>query len=177
MKLFVGLGNPGKEYENTYHNIGFLTVDVLAKKLGASFSSTKFSSMVATCNFKGETVVLIKPLTYMNLSGFAVKSCAKYFKLQPQDICVFVDDIDLPKGTVRFRENGSGGTHNGLKNIVYELKSEEFKRIKIGIGNDKSMDLKDYVLSKIDEKSLHVILPCVDEAVQKALEILNNEQS
>ena len=174
MKLFVGLGNPGREYQNTYHNLGFLAVDALAKKLGTSFSLTKFSSLVATCTFQGEKIVLIKPLTYMNLSGVAVKSCAKYLGIEPKDICVFVDDIDLPKGTLRFRAHGSGGTHNGLKNIVYELKSEEFARIKIGVGNNKSMDLKDYVLSKIDQESFDQISPCLDEAVQKALELLKN---
>lgn len=171
MKLIVGLGNPGKEYQNTYHNLGFMVIDKLAKQLGISVSKSKGNALYAETKYNGEIVFLIKPLTYMNLSGQAIKYFAKYYKLSPQDIIVVCDDIDLPKGTSRYRENGSGGTHNGLKNIVYELKSEEFKRVKIGCAReDKAIDLKDYVLSKIDQDSLNLIEQTFDEAIQKILD-------
>lgn len=171
MKLIVGLGNPGKDYQNTYHNLGFMVVDKLAKKLGVSIRKSKGNALYGETKYNGEIIFLIKPLTYMNLSGQAVKYFAKYYKLSPQDVIVVCDDIDIPKGTTRYRESGSGGTHNGLKNIVYELKSELFQRVKIGCAReDKTQDLKDYVLSKIDENSLTVIEPTFDEAIQKILD-------
>ena len=171
MKLIVGLGNPGKDYQNTYHNLGFMVVDKLAKKLGVSICTSKGNALYGETKYNGEIIFLIKPLTYMNLSGQAVKYFAKYYKLSPQDVIVVCDDIDIPKGTTRYRESGSGGTHNGLKNIVYELKSELFQRVKIGCAReDKTQDLKDYVLSKIDENSLTVIEPTFDEAIQKILD-------
>lgn len=171
MKLIVGLGNPGKEYQNTYHNLGFMVIDKLAKKFGVSVCKSKGNALYAETKYNGEIVFLIKPLTFMNLSGQAVRYFTKYYKLQPQDVIVVCDDIDLPKGTCRYRESGSGGTHNGLKNIVYELKSEEFKRVKIGCAReDKTIDLKDYVLSKIDQDSLNLIEQTFDDAIQKILD-------
>ena len=171
MKLIIGLGNPGSVYENTYHNLGFMAVTKLADMIGASFDKAKFNSIYATGKIKDEKVLIIKPLTYMNLSGEAVKAFASFYKLAPEDIIVFCDDIDLAKGDVRYRENGSGGTHNGLKNIVYNLSSQNFKRIRIGAGNDKTMPLVDYVLSKIDEESLSLILPAIDKGIQKLMEL------
>ena len=169
MKLIVGLGNPGKEYANTYHNLGFEVVDLLAKKLGVSINKSKGNALYCQTKYKDEIVFLIKPLTYMNLSGQAVRYFVNFYKINPEDVIVICDDIDLPKGTTRYREKGSGGTHNGLKNIVHELKSENFKRVKIGAGNDKSIDLKDYVLSKIDEESKSLISSCYQEAIDKVL--------
>ena len=169
MKLIVGLGNPGKEYVNTYHNLGFEVVDLLAKKMGVSINKSKGNALYVQTKYKDEIVFLIKPLTYMNLSGQAVRYFVNFYKMQPEDVVVVCDDIDLPKGTTRYRERGSGGTHNGLKNIVHELKSENFKRVKIGAGNDKSIDLKDYVLSKIDEESKNLISSCYEEAIEKVL--------
>ena len=174
MKLVVGLGNPGKEYANTYHNLGFEVLDLLAKKVGASINKSKGNALYAQTKIKDEIVFLIKPLTYMNLSGQAVRYFANFYKISPEDIIVVCDDIDLPKGTCRYREKGSGGTHNGLKNIVHELKSENFKRVKIGAGNDKGIDLKDYVLSKIDEESKILISSCFDQALEKILANIGN---
>lgn len=176
MKLIVGLGNPGEEYKNTYHNIGFMAVDRLAKKLGVSINKGKFNSLYTQTKLGGEIVFLVKPLTYMNLSGEAVKSFARFYKIAPQDIIVICDDIDLPKGTQRLKEHGSGGTHNGLKNIVYNLSSQDFKRLKIGIGNDKSIDLKDYVLSNIDEQSWNEISTAIDEGLDKVLKLIGVQQ-
>ncbi len=170
MKLIVGLGNPGSEYENTYHNLGFMVIDELAEKIGVKINKTKNNSKYTLVNYNGETLVLIKPQTYMNLSGQAVKAFADLYKVLPQDITVVCDDIDLPKGVCRYRENGSGGTHNGLKNIVFMLNSQNFKRVKIGAARkDISVDLKDYVLSRIDEESFQKIHSCFEDAIQKIL--------
>ena len=172
MKLVVGLGNPGKEYANTYHNLGFDVIDLLAKKIGVSLNKSKGNALYCQTKIKDEIVFLIKPLTYMNLSGQAVKYFTNFYKILPEDVIVVCDDIDLPKGTSRYREKGSGGTHNGLKNIVHELRSENFKRVKIGAGFDKSIDLKDYVLSKIDEDSKELISSCYEEAISKILSVI-----
>ncbi len=169
MKLIVGLGNPGKEFTNTYHNLGFEVIEKLATKLGVSINKSKGNAMYTQAKYQDEILFLIKPLTYMNLSGQAVKYFSNFYKIYPQDIIVICDDIDLPKGTAKFRENGSGGTHNGLKNIVFELKSQDFRRVKIGAGYDHSIDLKDYVLGKIDEESRALIEPCFEIAIEKIL--------
>ena len=175
MKLIVGLGNPGKEYEKTYHNLGYMLVDKLCRSYAISLNKSKFNSIYGQGKIKDEIVFVIKPLTYMNLSGEAVKSFVDYYKLSPQDVIVVCDDIDLPKGTCRYRENGSGGTHNGLKNIVYKLNSENFKRVKIGAGRqDTTQDLKDYVLSKIDEESFNKISSIFDEAINKIINCIGN---
>ena len=114
MKLVVGLGNPGREYEGTYHNLGFMVIDNLCKKCGIVLNKSKFNAVYGQGKINDEIVIVLKPLTYMNLSGNAVKSFVDYYKLNPEDVIVVCDDIDLPKGTCRYRENGSGGTHNGL---------------------------------------------------------------
>ena len=168
MKLIFGLGNPGKEYDKTYHNLGFMVIDNLCKKYGILLNKSKFNSVFGQGKIKDEIVLVIKPLTYMNLSGNSVKSFVDFYKLSPEDVVVVCDDIDLPKGTCRYRENGSGGTHNGLKNIAYKLNSENFKRVKIGAAReDFNQDLKEYVLSKIDEDSFAKISNIFDEAINK----------
>ena len=170
MKLIVGLGNPGREYEKTYHNLGFMVLDKLASKLGVSFNKANRKAVYTQTKVNDQIVFLLKPQTYMNLSGQAVKEFARFYKILPKDIVVVCDDIDLPKGTTRYRERGSGGTHNGLKNIVYELKSEEFKRVKIGCAKENAnIDLKDYVLSKIDSDSFELISGVFDEAIEKII--------
>lgn len=169
MKLIVGLGNPGQEFKNTYHNLGFEVIDKLANSLGVSINKSKYNALYTKVKYNNEILFLIKPLTYMNLSGQAVKNFSKFYRIEPKNIIVICDDIDLPKGTARFRENGSGGTHNGLKNIVYELNSQDFRRVKIGAGYDHSIDLKDYVLGKIDDESRTLIEPSFDIAIEKIL--------
>ena len=172
MKLIVGLGNPGSVYEGTYHNLGFMTVTRLADENNILLDKAKFNGLYGQGTIKDEKVILLKPLTFMNLSGQAVKAFADYYKIPPEDIIVFCDDIDIAKGTTRYREKGSAGTHNGLKNIIYCLNSQDFRRIRIGAGNDKTMDLKDYVLSKIDSESMAQISPAIDEAIGKLLDII-----
>ena len=170
MKLIVGLGNPDRKYERTYHNVGFLTIDALAKKIDAHFLKRDLDGILAETRLNGEKVILCKPLTYMNLSGVCVAKICKKFKIEPKDVFVFVDDIDLPLGKVRYRQNGSAGTHNGLKSIVQELDSTDFNRIKVGIGRDpKFEDLADFVLSKIPDENMKVLEKSFDEAVEMLL--------
>ena len=166
MKVIVGLGNPGSVYEKTYHNIGFMAVDTLSQMLNIPFTKAKFHSLIGEGEINGEKVILQKPFTFMNNSGEAVNELAHFYHVDSSDVIVFCDDIDLDKGVCRFREHGSAGTHNGLKSIVHFI-GEDFKRIKIGAGNDKSMDLKDYVLSKMDDESLLKISSAIDEGIKK----------
>ena len=165
MKLIVGLGNPDKKYEKTYHNIGFMAVEKIAKQYHTQFSKKMCNSIIAETYFEKEKVILAKPMTYMNLSGTAVYEFVKKFKLAPKDVFVVVDDIDLEKGKYRFRENGSAGSHNGMKDIVSKI-GTEFPRLRIGIGRDENLDLATYVLSRIDNESLQKINVAIDEGVE-----------
>ncbi len=167
MKLVVGLGNPDMKYSKTYHNLGFMAIDRFAEKNNCLINKRMCDGLVGEFHNGREKIILLKPLTYMNLSGFAVRKVAIKFKIPVEDIFVFVDDIDLPLGIVRYRENGSAGTHNGLKSIVNELDSINFRRIKIGIGRDeKFADLADYVLSRIPDDRQEAISAEIDEAVR-----------
>ncbi len=167
MNVVVGLGNPDEKYRNTYHNIGFDVVDALAEKLGISFDKNKFKALVGEGVFNGEKLLIVKPQTYMNLSGESVVMIKNKFK--DARILVVVDDIDLPKGNIRYREHGSAGTHNGLRSIVSYI-GEDFERLKIGIGRDITMDLADYVLSKYDKS---VFEPIISKAVNEICERLS----
>lgn len=166
MIIIVGLGNPDKKYEQTYHNLGFLAVDRFAQKICANFSKTMCKACVAEANVNGQKVILAKPLTYMNLSGESVVLLKQKYK--DARILVIVDDIDLPRGEIRYRLHGSAGTHNGLRSIVSYI-GQEFERIKIGIGRDESMDLCDYVLSKIDMKEFDKVLDMAVEEIANRL--------
>ncbi len=147
MLLIVGLGNIGKEYEHTYHNMGFEVIDALAKKLNVSVKKEECRALTHTFSRFNEKVVIAKPSTYMNLSGEAVKSLAT--KYAPDDIIIIYDDIDLPRFEIRAREKGSAGTHNGMRDIV-RLMGENIKRVRVGVGRNQG-ELKDYVLSKIQK--------------------------
>lgn len=156
MKLIVGLGNPGKEYENTRHNIGFQTIDLFAQKLGITISKSKFNGLYAETVIHGEKTILLKPQSYINLSGEVIRKFVDFYKINIQDILIISDDLDLSVGTYKIKKKGSSGGHNGLKNIELHLGTKEYCRIKIGISNNKNMDTKDYVLGKIStsEKEL-----------------------
>ena len=156
MKLIVGLGNPGKEYDKTRHNVGFMVVDNYIKYLNIDDSmwKKKFSSLYLQTEVNGEKVIFMKPLTYMNLSGQAVKAVVDYFKINISDVLVISDDLDLFVGNFKLKENGSSGGHNGLKNIALCLGTENFKRLKVGISKNASLDIKDYVLGKISKEEL-----------------------
>ena len=151
MKVIIGLGNPDKKYEKTYHNLGFSGADKAAEILGAEFSKTKFNSLIAEKNIDGEKVLIAKPLTYMNLSGDAVAEIVNFYKLDLKDLIVIYDDFDLIKGSLRIRKDGSAGTHNGMRNIIERLGTGNFARIRIGFKPVGFVpeNLADFVLSGI----------------------------
>ncbi|MBE7083955.1 MAG: aminoacyl-tRNA hydrolase [Clostridiales bacterium] len=154
MKLLVGLGNPEDKYKNTFHNLGFMCADIIAEKLGVTFNKEKCRAMVAETNIGGQKVIIAKPLTYMNLSGESVRELVNFYKIDTKDLLVFFDDYDLIKGTVRIREKGSAGTHNGMRNIVSLLGKTDFPRVRIGFKptEDLKIPLINYVLSGIKEE-------------------------
>lgn len=157
MKLIVGLGNPGNEYRNTRHNMGFMAIDnyVNTNKLG--LFKEKFSGEYLDTNINGERVIFLKPLTYMNLSGDAVSKYMSFFKIDISDLFVICDDLDMPLGKLKLKQSSSSGGHNGLKSIEHNLSSNKYKRLKLGIGNNKKIDTKDYVLGRFNEEDLFII--------------------
>lgn len=174
MKLIIGLGNPGNEYKNTRHNIGFMVVDSFADKHNVVFKTeNKFKSDVAIFNYKGEKVILVKPLTYMNLSGEAVRPILDFYKIKIDDMIIICDDLDSNPGRIRLRQNGSSGGHNGLKSIIQHINTEQFKRIKIGIGRDKLIDVASYVLGNIKDSDKEVTEKAIDDACLALEDFIN----
>lgn len=164
MKLIIGLGNPGKEYMNTRHNVGFNAVDALADKYNISINKSKFKALHGEGKLGNEKIVLVKPQTYMNLSGECVKSFATWYKVDPKDILVIYDDISLPPGKLRIRIKGSAGGHNGIKSIIQHLGTNEFERIKVGIGEKpQGWNLADYVLSRFTHAEMKIIDETMDD--------------
>ena len=180
MILIVGLGNPGMKYKNTYHNVGFNLVDALAKSLKVKFDKSECEAKTAHAKIGGEDVVIAKPQTYMNNSGVAVKKLVKHYGVD-ETTCLVVcyDDIDLPLGSMRVRESGSAGTHNGMRSIVTELDTQDFKRLRIGTKTDalrnKEVELIEFVLSKVDYESKQVLDKVVASARDLLLELLKGE--
>jgi PTH1 family peptidyl-tRNA hydrolase len=174
--LFVGLGNPGEEYTQTRHNIGFQCVNTFAKRLGADFSEKRAHSRVAEGNLAGQRVALAKPFTFMNLSGQAVVGLKQWYKISAEsDLVVIYDDIDLPFGTLRLREKGSAGTHNGMRSIVGQLGHQNFRRIRVGIGQPpKGWELANYVLARFSREEQDQ-LPALCDRVADAIEVTIRE--
>ena len=156
MIAIVGLGNPGKNYERTVHNLGFMALDNFANEFGLSFSKNKFQGRVAEGVIDGEKVILLKPETYMNLSGKSVEEMMRMHKLKPSEVLLISDDIDLPFGDLRLRQSGSAGTHNGLRDIVARI-GTDFPRIRIGAGRPENIDLASYVLSRIPNEKVEIL--------------------
>ena len=152
--LIVGLGNPGSDYVNTRHNAGFQAVDALAAALGVKVNKIKFKALCAAANYRGQKLLLMKPETFMNASGIAVEAAAHFYKIPPERVLVLFDDISLPVGKIRVRKSGSAGGHNGIKSIIAMLHSEEFPRVKIGVGAKPhpDYDLADWVLSAFSKQ-------------------------
>lgn len=163
MKLIVGLGNPGKEYENTRHNMGFMAIDKFANKHNVSITKNKFDGLYEELMINSEKVILLKPQRYINLSGEVIKKYVDFYKIDINDILIISDDLDQEIGKYKLKYKGSSGGHNGLKNIELHLKTKEYKRIKIGISNNKNIDTKDYVLSKLDNNSKEVLNEIFDK--------------
>ena len=164
--LVVGLGNPGGKYEGTRHNVGFMVVDELADRGRFSVTRVKYHALTAAAEIGGQGALVMKPTTYMNLSGEAVGEAAKFYKTAPDHVLVISDDVDLPLGRLRIRTGGSAGGHNGLKSIIQHLGSDQFPRLKVGVGGKPhpDYDMADWVLSKIQGEDKKVM----DEAVKRA---------
>jgi aminoacyl-tRNA hydrolase len=167
MKLIVGLGNPGKEYENTRHNMGYLFIDYYLNKKGIKLEwKEKFNGIYLDTVIGGEKIIFMKPLTYMNLSGEAVRKYLDYFKIDVSDLLVVVDDLDLGVGNYKIKNNGSSGGHNGLKNIELNIGTQNYKRFRIGISNT-TYDVKDYVLGKISVKDYYDVFDILSDVLDR----------
>lgn len=174
MYIIAGLGNPGRKYENTRHNMGFLTIDKIAEELGIKVDKIKFKALVGEVNFSGQKVMLVKPQTYMNLSGQSVREIMNFYKLPIENLTVIYDDIDIPTGSVRIRKSGSAGTHNGMRDIIYNLADSGFPRIRIGIGSDRRGDLADYVTGGFTKEEVPLLEDAVTRAAAAALSIVED---
>lgn len=174
--LIVGLGNPGKEYEKTRHNCGFRAIDCLADKLGCKIDKGKFQGLYGQTTYGGRKLLLLKPLTYMNLSGRSVLQLSAYFHVPPQRIIVLFDDISLAPGRLRIRAEGSAGGHNGIKSIISEIGSQEFPRVKIGVGAKPRLDydLADWVLSTFSASEETALSTALENAADAALCIIDH---
>ncbi len=174
--LAVGLGNSGRKYENTRHNAGFIAVDFIAEKYGVKIDTIKYKSLITSCTISGKKVMLMKPSTYMNNSGLAVKEAMSFYKLPPERVIVIFDDISLDVGKIRIRRKGSDGGHNGIKNIIYLTGSDMFPRIKLGVGHKpEKWDLADWVLSGFNGDELKIMEQSAEKA-NMALELMVDGQ-
>lgn len=170
MKLIVGLGNPGKKYEKTRHNIGFDCIDRCANKLNISLTESKFKGVFGSTVIQSEKVFLLKPLTFMNVSGESVQALANFYKIEPKNILVIYDDLDLPVGKIRLRKKGSAGGHNGMKSIISHLGTEDFKRIRVGIGRpQRGEPVVNYVLGSFRPSERELVAESIEQTA-KAVE-------
>lgn len=176
MKIIIGLGNPGAKYENTYHNMGFLTVQAVAEKLGRVIKNKECSGMTVVFSKRNKKIILALPQTFMNLSGECVKSLLSKYDATPSDIVVVYDDVDIPQGTLRLRKAGSAGTHNGMKDIVARTGTTTFNRIRVGIGHKPEfMDMADYVLSDMTKGDKDLMLSSIDRASDALVSFINED--
>lgn len=174
--LIVGLGNPGREYENTRHNAGFRALDILAQKLGCKPDKLKYQGLYCQVNYCGNKLLLLKPQTYMNLSGRSAAPLAAFFKVPADRIIVLFDDISLPPGRLRIRADGSAGGHNGIKSLIQELGGQNFPRVKIGVGAKPhpDFDLADWVLSAFTAAEEKALVPALERAADAVLAIIDH---
>jgi len=171
--IIVGLGNPGKKYELTRHNVGFEAIDLLASKHNIAVNKVKYKALIGEGQIAGEKVILVKPQTYMNLSGETVKAICQFYQLPIEKLIVIYDDIDTDFGKLRIRMKGSAGTHNGMRHIIYLMQKDEFPRIRIGIGKSDKMDLKDYVLQRFNKAEMATLGEVLDRTVLAAESIIS----
>lgn len=171
MKVIVGLGNPGREYERTRHNAGFMAIDILAEKLAARVDQADFHALVGDARYAGEKVLLVKPHTYMNVSGLSVGEIVRYYRIDPaEDLMVLYDDMDFPPGVVRLKVQGSAGGHNGIKSIIESLGTEKFGRVRIGIGRPpKGAPIVPYVLGAFSREEEPRVRRGLETAAEAAL--------
>lgn len=176
MYVVVGLGNPGKDYTNTRHNIGFNTVELLAERNGVKLNKIKFQSIYGEGTIGSEKVLLVKPQTYMNNSGITVGEIARFYKLPIKNLIVIVDDVDIEFSSIRIKAKGSAGSHNGLKSIIYHLKDDNFPRVKIGIGRKHpNEDLANFVLGRFSKEETPIIREAIISASEAVESIIKND--
>jgi len=171
MFIIAGLGNPGKRYENTRHNLGFITIDFLAQENNIKVNKIKHKALVGEGTISGRNVLLVKPQTYMNLSGESVREVISYYKTDVENLLVVFDDIDLPAGQLRIRKKGSAGTHNGMRSIIYNIQTDLFPRVRIGIGNDRKIGLIGHVIGGFKREEKRIMEDAVERAA-KAVELI-----
>ena len=175
--VIVGLGNPGKDYEQTRHNIGFVAIDELCFRHGIRLNKLKFKASYGEGKIEGKRVLLVKPQTFMNASGEAVRDLMAFYKLPLQNLIVIYDDVDLPVGRIRIREKGSAGTHNGMRSVIFQLTEQDFPRVRIGVGKPETpeYELVDYVLGRFPKDEHPTMLEAVKRAADAVGEILKND--
>jgi len=181
--IIIGLGNPGKKYENTRHNVGFDTVELLSRRHGITITKLKHKALLGDGKISGKRVILVKPQTFMNLSGESVREILEWYKVPVKNIIIIYDDIDLPAGKLRLRPKGSAGTHNGMRSVIYQIESDEFPRIRIGVGGPpEGWELADYVLSKLSgedkkkvEEAIVYAADAVEEIVKSGIDVAMNK--
>ena len=175
MYLIVGLGNPENEYAHTRHNMGFVTINQIAKNNNIQITKNKFKGLCESTIIQNQKVILLKPQTYMNLSGESVKEVAEFYNLKPEEIIVIYDDIDIEKGHIKIRKKGGAGSHNGMKSVVEELQSTDFARIRVGIGQPEfKSDMINYVIGKVSQEEQEILQQGVEKAAKAVEEILKN---
>lgn len=175
MYLIVGLGNPEEEYNNTRHNMGFNTINKLAKQYNIEINKSKFKSLYGNGIIEKEKVILLKPQTYMNLSGTAIKEVMDFYKINKEELIIIYDDIDIEPGIIKIRKKGGPGTHNGMKSVVNEIKTQDFTRVRVGIGMPSNKtDLINYVIGKISKDDIEKLEDGTTKAKDALIEIIKN---
>ena len=175
MFVILGIGNPGKQYESTKHNIGFISLDYLAASLGITINKIKHKALIGEGTLAGEKVLLVKPQTFVNISGESIRSIMDFYKLAPEQLIVIYDDATIDCGRIRIRPKGSDGGHNGIKSIIYHLQSDNFPRIKLGVGTPPPhYDLADWVLAKFTDEEIKIMSRAVDKVPDMVTEIIKN---
>lgn len=175
MYLIVGLGNPEEEYSNTRHNMGFNTINKLAKQYNIEINKSKFKSLYGNGIIEKEKVILLKPQTYMNLSGTAIKEVMDFYKINKEELIIIYDDIDIEPGIIKIRKKGGPGTHNGMKSVVNEIKTQDFTRVRVGIGMPSNeSDLINYVIGKISKDDIEKLEDGTTKAKDALIEIIKN---
>ena len=166
MYIIVGLGNPGRRYEKTRHNLGFMTIDEIARMHGIAVNKIRHKALVGQGEISGHKVLLVKPQTYMNLSGESVREVVSHYNVNPENLMVIYDDIDIGLGHIRIRKKGSAGTHNGMKSVIYHIQTDLFPRIRIGIGNDRKKGLIEHVIGGFRKEEKEILERSVTKAAQ-----------